>query len=298
MNDPQGIAVDPSGNVYIADEDNHRVRQVTTDGVIHTIAGTGVPGFSGDGGPATAAAVNLPEGVAAGPGGVIYFVDSGNKRIRTLTPPAAVRPGGVVTASDFGGFSTIAPGSWIEIYGNAFSATTRSWTGADFTGSTAPSNLSGVSVTIGGAPAFLDFISPSQINAQAPSGLIPGQQDLVVTGPNGSSAPYSVTVASTKPGLLAPSSFKIGSVAYVAVRPDSPAGQIVPASNSLVGSFHLQFGGTDAAVIYDGLAPQAVGLYQFNVVVPAVASNDAAPVTFTLDGTPGTQTFYVPIQGN
>jgi sugar lactone lactonase YvrE len=86
LNDPQGAAVDAAGNIYIADEDNARVRVVTLDGNINTIAGNGTKGFSGDGGPAANSLVNLPEGIAVGLDGVVYFVDSGNRRVRSLTP--------------------------------------------------------------------------------------------------------------------------------------------------------------------------------------------------------------------
>ena len=86
LNDPQGVTVDAAGNIFIADEDNQRIREVTTDGIIHTIAGNGSKNFSGDGGPSTNAALFLPEGVVASPGGTIYFVDSGNHRVRALTP--------------------------------------------------------------------------------------------------------------------------------------------------------------------------------------------------------------------
>ena len=61
---PEGIVVDPSGNLYIADAANHRVRKVTPTGIITTVAGNGHPGFSGDNGPAIAAQLNQPYGLA------------------------------------------------------------------------------------------------------------------------------------------------------------------------------------------------------------------------------------------
>jgi DNA-binding beta-propeller fold protein YncE len=67
------LAVDPAGNVYIVDHDNHRIRMVDTDGVITTIAGTGAPGWSGDGGPATDARLDSPWGIAVDEGGNVYF---------------------------------------------------------------------------------------------------------------------------------------------------------------------------------------------------------------------------------
>src|SRR5436309_14196939 len=60
LSDAQCLAVDRSGNVYIADPDNHRVRKVDTAGIIRTVAGVGYPGFSGDGGPASQARLNAP----------------------------------------------------------------------------------------------------------------------------------------------------------------------------------------------------------------------------------------------
>ncbi len=79
-----GIALDSSNNLYIADEANHRIRLVTTDGNIRTIAGTGTAGFSGDGGPATAAQLNMPSDVKLDRKGNIYIADMQNNRIRRI----------------------------------------------------------------------------------------------------------------------------------------------------------------------------------------------------------------------
>jgi uncharacterized protein (TIGR03437 family) len=81
---PGGIAVDASGNLFISDSGNQRVRMVS-HGVITTIAGTGTPGFSGDGGPATSAELYNPSGIAIDNAGKIYISDSSNGRIRLLT---------------------------------------------------------------------------------------------------------------------------------------------------------------------------------------------------------------------
>jgi uncharacterized protein (TIGR03437 family) len=78
------IALDGQGNLYICDRGNHRVRKVDTNGTITTIAGTGTAGSSGDGGPATRAALNLPAGVAVDRSGVVYIADQGNHRIRRV----------------------------------------------------------------------------------------------------------------------------------------------------------------------------------------------------------------------
>lgn len=82
---PGAVAVDPAGNFYIADSLNHRVRKISTAGVITTVAGTGAAGYSGDGGAATSAQLNNPMGVAADAYGDIFIADTGNNRIRKVT---------------------------------------------------------------------------------------------------------------------------------------------------------------------------------------------------------------------
>ena len=81
---PAGVAVDASGDIFLVDSGNQRIREVS-NGVITTIAGTGSPGYSGDGGPATNAELNHPSGIAIDTAGKIYISDSSNGRIRLLT---------------------------------------------------------------------------------------------------------------------------------------------------------------------------------------------------------------------
>jgi uncharacterized protein (TIGR03437 family) len=250
-------------------------------------------------------------------------------------PPATLT--NVISAGAFGGFSSIAPGSWVEIYGSNLASTTRSWAGSDFSGVNgvnAPTSLSGTTVTIGGLNAFIDYISPSQVNAQVPQNVPSGAQPVVVTTAAGAGTAYSINVKATEPGLLAPPSFLIngkqmivalfadgvtyvlppGAIPGVAsqratpgqtitiygvgfgpVMPNIPAGQIVQQTNTLADPFQVSFGGSPAVLSYSGLAPGFVGLYQFNVVVPNVAASDTVPVTFTLSGTAGTQTLYIAV---
>ena len=81
---PYGLAVDGSGNLYVADLSNHRIRRIDAEGVITTIGGTGERGFGGDGGPATEAQFNFPTGLAVDGSGNLYVADTGNTRIRRI----------------------------------------------------------------------------------------------------------------------------------------------------------------------------------------------------------------------
>jgi RHS repeat-associated protein len=81
---PSDVAVGQDGSLYIADSSNQRVRRVDPSGIITTVAGTGVNGFSGDGGPAIEAQISSPGGIALGPDGSLYIADSGNNRVRRI----------------------------------------------------------------------------------------------------------------------------------------------------------------------------------------------------------------------
>ena len=260
----------------------------------------------------------------------------------TLTPASfggtpAITSNGVVSAAAFGGFTSVAPGSWMEIYGTNLAATTRLWAGADFNGTKAPTSVDSVKVTIGGQAAFIDYISPTQVNAQVPSGTPTGAQPMTVSTPAGDSSAYNIVVNALQPGLLAPSSFIVGGKQYVVAQfpdgtyvlppkaipgvpsrqakpgetiviygigfgpvldsgnQDIPAGTVVTASNKLANSFSMAFGTSSAALSYFGLAPNFVGLYQFNVVVPSVANNDLVPLSFKLNGAAGSQTLFIAV---
>ena len=84
LNAPRGVAVDSSGNVYIADTNNHRIRKIDTSGNISTFAGIGLSGSTGDSGAATSARINFPQSVAIDSSGNIYIADTSNHRIRQV----------------------------------------------------------------------------------------------------------------------------------------------------------------------------------------------------------------------
>src|ERR1035437_10331608 len=115
LDQPQGMAVDAAGNLYIADTTNHRIRKVSS-GTITTVAGNGVGGFSGDGGPATRASLYYPQGVTVDSAGTLYIADTFNGRIRKVS-------GGTITTVAGGGNQGLGDG------GSATSASLNNPTG-------------------------------------------------------------------------------------------------------------------------------------------------------------------------
>jgi uncharacterized protein (TIGR03437 family) len=343
---PRAVAVDSAGNVYIADYTNQRIRMVSPNGIITTIAGNGKSGYGGDAGPGTSATLSQPSGLWVDSKFNVYVADTNNNVIRTLTPastssgggtPPAIRTSqGVIGASGFGAFPSTAPGSWIEIYGSnlAPDGDSRSWQGGDFNGITAPQQLDRTSVTIGTQAAYVAYISPTQVNVQVPSTVGTGPQPVTVSTAAGTSAAFNISVTALDPALLALPTFQVGGKQYVTAtfldgvtfvgptgafpgftsRPakpgdtivlygigfgpvsgNIPAGQIVQQINSLTNNVQFQLNGTPAPLGYYGLAPQEVGVYQFNLTVPTIGPGDAA-LTYTLGpNTINQQTLYVTI---
>jgi alpha-tubulin suppressor-like RCC1 family protein/sugar lactone lactonase YvrE len=101
LNSPYGVSVDSGGNVYIADMNNHRIRKIDASGVISTVAGNGLPGYSGDNGAAVSASLNAPRGVAADASGNLYIADSNNQRVRKVDPSGVIT---TVAGSGFRGY--------------------------------------------------------------------------------------------------------------------------------------------------------------------------------------------------
>jgi uncharacterized protein (TIGR03437 family) len=241
-----------------------------------------------------------------------------------LTPPSSNPPtiAAVVSASGFNPNAGLASGTWLEIYGTNLSTTTRGWAGSDFNGSNAPTSLDGVSVTIDGKPAYVDFVSPGQVNVQAPDDPNTGAGiQVVVSNSAGQSNGFSMQKNTIAPAVLAPPSFntqghqwvvalhadqsyvgktgllsgltfrpaKVGEtiviygIGFGPVTPSTPAGVIATQATSLQTKPNVRFGQTPATLVYYGLAPNFVGLYQFNVTVPNVGAGDM-PLNIDIGG--------------
>ncbi|MES2703848.1 MAG: Ig-like domain-containing protein [Bacteroidota bacterium] len=99
---PTGIAVDNSGNIYIADQENHRIRKINTSGTISTVAGNGISGYGGDGSAATSANLNFPAGIAVDAAGNLYIADQSNNRVRKVNTSGVIS---TIAGNGFMGFS-------------------------------------------------------------------------------------------------------------------------------------------------------------------------------------------------
>jgi uncharacterized protein (TIGR03437 family) len=339
LNYPKDVALDAAGDVFIVDSYNFRIRMVTPDGNIQTIAGSGRSGYTGDGGPAKSARLSFPQGITVASNGSVYLSDTQNNVIRWLAPNGTtfVTPptiSSVVSASGCGGYSSVAPGAWIEVHGSSLAAGTRTWAASDFSGNSAPISLDGTQVSIAGQNAVILYISGTQVNAQVPLNVSPGPQQITVTAPNGTSLPYTITVNAAQPGLcqgaqvgnnqyaaavvnstntyVLPSSANVAGVSFRpahpgeimsffgngfgAVIPSPNQGQVVQQMNQLATPLQIFFGQTQATVQYAGLAPGFLGLYQFNVVVPNIPDSDSVPVTFALGNFAGAPTLYTAVK--
>ena len=147
-----------------------------------------------------------------------------NYRPNTVVQPSnfvvvqSIRPlGRAISAGAFGAFAEAAAGSYIEIYGTDLAGTTRTWAESDFNNGAAPTTLDEVTASVGGQPAFISYISPTQVNIQVPEGVTPGNNvPVVVRYKDQDRALASLNIKAAAPGLLAPPSFKIGDYQFIA----------------------------------------------------------------------------------
>lgn len=86
ITDPYGLVRGPDGALWFCEHNGHRIRRLTPDGKLHLVAGTGSKGYTGDGGPATQATLNLPHELRFGPDGALYIADTGNNVVRRIDP--------------------------------------------------------------------------------------------------------------------------------------------------------------------------------------------------------------------
>jgi uncharacterized protein (TIGR03437 family) len=247
----------------------------------------------------------------------------------TLTPAAAPPPGPTIDVGGvvplYSSVNTIQPGSWVSIYSfkaQNLASGTATWTGVYTT------TLGGVSVTINNKPAWLSYVSPTQINVEAPDDTATGTVAVAVTNASGTGT-STVTLAPQGPsflqlgdgkhalGLVYPSSgvpvllgpagnsgetpvqpgqtLVLYGVGFGPTNPAVPAGQPFSSSANLITAPQITIGGVPVQFSFDGVAGFP-GLYQFNFVVPAnVGSGDQALVAM-LNGVTTPGNVFVPVQ--
>ena len=208
-----GMAVDQSGALYFSDSTNHRVRMITAAGVVMTVAGSGAPGFSGDGGPATTAQLNRPGALAFDSKGNLYVADTKNYRIRMISPAGTISTfagsgatgdigdGGSPTNAGFESLADLAVGPDDSLYVADSSAwrvrkITAGKIGA-FAGSGIPLSGSGT-VTDGAAAAQTVLLSPTGIAVDAAGDVFIANGGIFKVTPAGIILP-SLAAAARRP---------------------------------------------------------------------------------------------------
>ncbi|HXB73924.1 MAG TPA: IPT/TIG domain-containing protein [Candidatus Acidoferrales bacterium] len=309
LSGPRGVAVDAAGNLYIADTGHNRIRKVTPDGTITTIAGNGTCCYSGDGGSAATAQLNVPWGLWVDGRGSLYVADSGNNAIRMLQPISLSQSIGAVTNAATNLTGPVAPGEIVVIYGSGLGpAQTVQF---QVRGGQAGTQLAGTAVLFGGTAAPVLYTSATQVGAVVPY-AVPGNSTQVVVQYQGlSTTPVTVPLAATAPGIFTADGTGRGGAA--AINRDgsfnnsgnpAPAGSVVtffatgegatvPAGvdGSVTGTVlprplatvTATIGGVPAPVQFAGEAPNEVsGVMQVNLTVPANLPAGALPLVLTV----------------
>lgn len=303
---PDSVAIGRSGNLFISDDQLHRIIEIDlANGKLYHVSGIEVsgaptPGFSGDGQKAQSAALYNPRGLATDSLGNLYLADSRNNRIRFIdfSSPSVPTPtvGVVENGADFS--SSVAPGSLAYIFGSQFATANASATGTPW-----PTVLAGLTVTVNGVLAPIQFVSPGRVDIQIPYGTATGTATMVVSRYGTNSNSYTFSVLPAAPGLLeifnadssvnsqalpaAPASTV--TVNYTGAGPVSPAvadGAAGPASPISIPTLPTSatLGGVSVVVSSVSLAQGRVGVAQMKLVVPSTLSAGVYPLVVTTNG--------------
>jgi uncharacterized protein (TIGR03437 family) len=297
---PCAVIVDASQDIFIGDGGNNRIRVVTPDGNIATIAGTGVGFYNGDSGPALQMALSNPCGLTFDGSGDLLVADTGNNRVRMLsaaqvvvTPPGQVNAAFANAASLLPG--ALSPGEIFTLYGSGIGPATA-LSGAFDASGMLTTTLGNTQVLFGNTPAPLYYVQSQQINAQVPyevAGQTSAQVQVLYNGETVMNVQVSLVAAS--PALFTVSSgvgqvvavnqdgslnstqnpAQLGSIVVLyATGPGQtqPAGVTGQAAQAPYGTpqlpVSLTIGGVAADVIWAGSAPGFVGLLQINARIP------------------------------
>jgi len=203
----------------------------------------------------------------------------------------------------------IAPATWIAIFGTSLAQSTDTWQASeqasDIVNGALPTELQGVSVTIDGKPAYVEYISPTQINVLAPDDTTTGNVNVQITSNGVVSNSFSATEAEFAPSFFANSGVVAAEHADYSVitasnpaapgetillfgtgfgptTPASPTGQLVSTPAALANAVQITIGSVPVAPAFAGLVES--GVYQFNVTVPSTLGSGNAAVVATVGG--------------
>jgi uncharacterized protein (TIGR03437 family) len=315
LNYPGGMTVDSAGNIYFNDDLNFRTRVISVDGTIHTIAGTGVEGFSGDGGAATSANLSGNFGVTLDLLGNMYIADSTNNRIREIygAVPGATPE---ISSAAFTNAASFASGGSPGAIATLFAGNvTRNLTGVIYSPSVPLSTtLAGTTLTIDGkaAPIFniVEVNGQEQISVQVPVDATVGSPVPVVLNNGFASATVQVTFTAVQPGLFTINGTQAAAThldftLITASHPAAPGetitvyatglGAVDPAvatgeaasstavSNTMT-TYTATIAGQNAKVVFSGLAPGFVALGQVDLTVPTGAPSGLQDLVLTGGG--------------
>lgn len=262
--------------------------------------------------------------VGGGPhgGGIVFQLILASSPV---SPPAINQTGGVVNGASFQ--PGIAPNSWFTISGTNLAPKTDTWANEIVNGKL-PISLDSVSVAVGGEPAYVYYISPTQINALAPN-LEAGAAQVTVTNSSGVSSPASTVVQTARPAFfqwgnyavattqdydlavkngtfpgLTTTPAKPGEViilwgsGFGPTSPSAPAGVEVPSTTqyNTANTVSVTVGGKPATVYGAALASGYAGLYQVAIQIPASLSDGDYPVIATVSGAQSPSTILITVQ--
>ena len=274
-------------------------------------------------------ALQVGNGGSGGDANAIYFTagipgpDNGNHGLLgRLQAAPVVTATNVTNGASFQ--PAIAPNTWVTITGGNLSATSRVWNGGDFSNGALPTDIDSVSVSVNGTYAYVEYVSPTQLNVLLPVGLASGQATLETYNFGLASASVTVQVADVAPAfflqgdgkhvvathadgsIVGPTTITGDSPAepgetivlygtgFGVTNPAAPDGKLITAALPLATLPTITMGGTSSQVAFAGLI--YAGLFQINVTVPASAASGDAPVVALVGSTASPGTALIAVQ--
>jgi uncharacterized protein (TIGR03437 family) len=321
---PTGIALDSAGNLYLSDS-GARIRKIFASGIIETIAGAGVRGYTGDGGVATSATLNGAAGLAVDPKGDVFIADAVNNAIRELVSTGAGLSISAVTNAASNQAGAIAPGEVLVIYGSNIGA--ASLTTYQLANGAVTTSLAGASVYINGVQAPVIYTSPNQVSAIAPFSLTGSTAQVFIVNQGQSTAPVAVNIVPSATAVFTLNGSGIGQAAAINQNNSVNSSSNPASSNQIVTLFitgagqtnpvgqngvpaavplpipllpvSAAIGGKNATIDYVGGSPGTVdGIIQVNVTVPAGLPAGNASVIVQVGNSASQGNVTIAVSGN